>query len=88
MPTPLSPHGEFTTKEEAAFETGGALSTPKHRMEEAKDADFLMPEERKYPYKVKGQISCNLLKAAITRSAQNNETEVNKKAKALFNDHC
>lgn len=88
MTTPMSPHGEFTKKEEAAFESGGALSTPKHRKEEARDSDFLMPEQRKYPYKIKGQISCNLLKAAITRSAQYNETDVNKRAKALFNDHC
>lgn len=86
--TPMKPHGEFTAKEEAAFEHGGPLSSPKHRAEEAKDSDFLMPEERKYPYKIKGQVSCNLLKAAIVRSAQNNEMEVNKKAKNLFNDLC
>lgn len=87
-PTPMQPHGEFTGKEQAAFEHGGELSTPKHREEDAKESDFLMPAERKYPYKVKGRISCNLLKAAITRSAQNNEQEVNKKAKNLFNELC
>lgn len=86
--TPMSKHGEFTEKEESTFESGGKYSTPKHREEEAKESDFLMPSERKYPYKVGGKISCNLLKAAMSRSKQHGEMEVHKKAKGMFMDHC
>lgn len=83
----MSQNGAFNKKESAAFEPGGKLSTPKERKTD-NASDFLMPAERKYPYKVGGQISCNLLKAAMSRAMQNNEMAVHKKAKQLFMDHC
>ena len=80
--------GKFNSKEDAAFASGGKYSTPAKRQEDAKPSDFLMPSERKYPYKIAGKISCNLLKAAISRAAQNNESGVKAKAESLYHDHC
>lgn len=82
-----SPHGKFTPKEHAAFAPGGMYSTDKKRAD-APASNFLLPAERKYPYKVNGVISCDLLKAAISRSKQNNEMGVHKKAMDLYDTHC
>lgn len=78
----------FNKKEDASFESGGKYSTPEKRKTEAKSSDFLMPAERKYPYKEGGKISCNLLKAAMSRAGQNKEASVEARAKELFNEHC
>lgn len=78
---------KFNKSEESKFAPGGQYSTPKHR-EDAPASDFLMPAERKYPYKVNGKISCNLLRAAMSRAGQNNEGAVGNKAKELWETHC
>ncbi len=83
-----SNNGKYNKKDESAFESGGKYSTPHKRETEAKASDFLMPSERKYPYKISGQISCHLLKAAMSRAGQNSESAVESKAKALYNEHC
>lgn len=80
-------NGKFNTKEKAAFAPGGHLSTPKKR-ESVASSDFLMPGEKKYPYKIAGKISCHLLKAAMSRAGQNNESAVESHAKSLFQTHC
>lgn len=80
-------NGKFNNKEKAAFAPGGNLSTPKKR-ESVSPSDFLMPGEKKYPYKVGGKISCHLLKAAISRAGQNNESAVESRAKSLYDEHC
>lgn len=50
---------------------------------------FLLPKERKFPYKNKdGSINCRLLKAAISRAAQHGYPEVEKKARRLYQRHC
>lgn len=56
--------------------------------EENTSGDYLDGAAKKYPFKVQGRISCNLLKAAIVRSAQDGNSEVNKKARDLFDDNC
>ncbi len=84
----MNENGKFNQKETSAFKSGGMYSTPHKRETEAKASDFLMPAERKYPYKSGGKISCNLLKAAISRAAQNNEPAVKARATSLYNEHC
>lgn len=81
------PSGAFNSKEKKAFAPGGSLSTPKQRKDVPAD-HFLLPKERKYPYKANGQISCNLLKAAISRAGQNGEAAVESRAKKLYADNC
>ncbi|RTI15321.1 hypothetical protein CSW27_06060 [Thermus scotoductus] len=50
---------------------------------------FLMPKERKFPYKNKdGSINCRLLRAAISRAAQHGYEEVEAKARRLYQRHC
>jgi len=50
---------------------------------------FLLPKERKFPYRNKdGSINCRLLKAAISRAAQHGYSEVEKKARRLYQRHC
>lgn len=80
-------NGKFNNKEKAAFAPGGDLSTHKQR-ESVTPSDFLMPAEKKYPYKINGKISCNLLKAAISRAGQNNESAVEARAKKLYEESC
>lgn len=82
-----TPDNKFKGPETKAFAPGGSLSTPKQRKAVPSD-QFLMPAQKKYPYKVNGQISCNMLKAAMVRAAQNNETAVHSKAKRLYADNC
>lgn len=82
-----SPHGKFNKTEAAAFAPGGQYSTP-HQREGDNPSDFLDQADRKYPYKVRGRISCNLLKAAVSRSAQQGDTAINKRAKALYDENC
>lgn len=80
--------GKFSKRENKAFSSGGMYSTPHKRQVEAKASDFLMPAARKYPYKVGGKISCNLLKAAISRAGQQGEKQVEARARSLFEDNC
>ncbi len=47
----------------------GKFGTPKRR-KEAPATDFLMPKQRKFPYKVNGKIDKRLLIAAIHRAGQ------------------
>lgn len=50
---------------------------------------FLIPGERKFPYKNKdGSLNCNLVRAAISRAAQHDYSEVEKKAKNLYERYC
>lgn len=83
----MNAHGKFNKSEAAATGPGGSLSTPKKR--ELVPADhFLLPEKRKFPFKVNGKISCDLLRAAQVRAKQNGYTAVAKEAKSLFDKHC
>lgn len=78
----------FTNSETKQFDPGGPLSTPAQRQKVPAD-HFLMPDQRKYPYKDSdGKISCNLLRAAIARAGQNKQKAVEAKARSLFNNHC
>ena len=83
----MSPHGAFTNAETKQFDRGGPLSTPAERMKVPAN-NFLMPDQRKYPYKVNGKISCDLLRAAQSRAKQNGEPQVAEAAKRLFDEHC
>ncbi|MBW6395537.1 hypothetical protein KZX47_10290 [Thermus sp. SYSU G05001] len=50
---------------------------------------YLMPKERKFPYRNKdGSINCRLLRAAISRAAQHGYEEVERRARALYQKHC
>lgn len=50
---------------------------------------FLLPEERKFPYRNKdGSLNCNLLRAAIVRAAQHGYKQVEEKARKLYERHC
>jgi hypothetical protein len=77
----------FGKKENAAFNSGGEYSTPAKRRKDD-SGDFLMPAERKYPYKIDGKISCKLLRAAMSRAGQQGATGVAKRAKSLYTEHC
>jgi len=82
---------KFGEREESAFaygKRGGKYSTPKRRRERAKASDFLLPKERKFPYKIGGKISCKLLLAAIRRGGQHGYPEVQAKARKLYSSHC
>lgn len=83
----MNPSGKFDKTEKGAFEPGGTLSTPTKRMMRP-PTDFLLPAERKYPYKVNGKISCDLLRAAMSRAGQNKKAAVAAQAKAMFDQHC
>ncbi|NIA04110.1 MAG: hypothetical protein GWP09_02050 [Nitrospiraceae bacterium] len=78
----------FGTKENKAFGHKGKYSTPKQRKEKANSSDFLLPGERKYPYKLNGKIDCKLVRAAITRAAQNHESTVLAHAQRIYDQHC
>lgn len=72
----------FTNKEEGGM---GAYGTPKRR-EELPGSYFLMPKERKFPYKTSdGKISRRLLIAAIHRAAQYGYKDVESKAREILN---
>jgi len=77
----------FTELERKAVEEG-KYSTPKKRRTMAKASDFLLPKERKFPYKIRGKISCPLLRAAIRRAAQHGYPQVEAKARRLYNRYC
>lgn len=50
---------------------------------------FLLPEERKFPYRNKdGTINCRMLKGAMTRAAQHGYREVYEKARRLYQRYC
>lgn len=50
---------------------------------------FLLPGDRKFPYKNKdGTLNCNLLRAAITRAAQYGYASVESKARNLYEQYC
>lgn len=64
------------------------LKRPKER-KELPAHHFLLPKERKFPYKNKdGTINCRLLRAAITRAAQHGYPSVEKRARKLYEKHC
>lgn len=78
----------FNPNEKKQFAPGGSLSTPKERTQVPSD-HFLLPAMRKYPYKdSSGKVSCNMLRAAISRAGQNNESAVEAKARALLKSNC
>lgn len=60
--------------------------------EEMPSHAFLLPSERKFPYKKKvngqWQISCEGLKQAITRAQQHGYKSVEARARQLYNRHC
>lgn len=78
---------KFGAKENAAFASGGNYSTPAARRKDD-SGDFLLPKERKYPYKINGKISCKLLRAAMSRAGEYGQADVAKRAKALWTEHC
>ena len=78
----------FGTKENKAFGHHGIYSTEKQRRERASASDFLLPKERKYPYKLNGKIDCKLLLAAIHRAGQYHESAVLAHAQRLYDQHC
>lgn len=50
---------------------------------------FLLPGDRKFPYRNKdGSLNCNLLRAAIGRAAQFNYGSVEAKARKLYQQYC
>ncbi len=75
---------KFTPKIKKLFSRGGKYSTPEKRREEAKRGDFLMPGERKFPYKVGGKPSRRLLGAAVRRAKQYGYESVAKKAEGML----
>lgn len=52
-------------------------------------SSFLMPKERKFPYKTRtGSISCTGLLQAIRRAQQHGYPSVMKRAQSLYARHC
>lgn len=57
--------------------------------EQVPASHYLLPEERKFPYRNKdGSINCRLLRAAISRAAQHGYKEVEERARKLYQKHC
>lgn len=54
---------------------------------ESKSSDFLLPSERKYPFKANGKISADLLKATIVQAGKDGNNTIKQKASEIFNDH-
>ncbi len=75
---------KFTPRIKKLFARGGKYSTPAQRREEAKRGDFLMPGERKFPYKVGGKPNRRLLMAAVRRAKQYGYDSVAKKAEGML----
>ena len=64
------------------------LRRPSERKALPKDF-FLLPSERKFPYRNKdGSVNCRMLRAAIRRAAQHGYPEVERKARRLFQKYC
>jgi len=64
------------------------LRRPSDR-EKVKPSYFLLPKERKFPYKNKdGSINCKLLRGALTRAGQYGYKSVQSKAKKLYEKYC
>jgi|Deesub1362A_J573_1020465.scaffolds.fasta_scaffold01665_2 hypothetical protein len=64
------------------------VDRPSERQELPRD-HFLLPEERKFPYRNKdGSVNCRMLKAAMTRAAQHGYREVYEKARRLYQRYC
>jgi len=50
---------------------------------------FLLPEERKFPYRNKdGSVNCRMLRAAIQRAVQHGYRAVEQKARRLYKKYC
>lgn len=79
--------GKLNSTEQRAFAPGGSLSTPKQRLSRPA-TDFLDEANRKYPYKSDGKISCDMLRAAISRAGQQGKTSIENKARSLFKSNC
>lgn len=64
------------------------LDRPKERAELPAD-HFLLPDQRKFPYKNKdGSINCRALRAAISRAAQHGYRDVEERARRLYERYC
>lgn len=64
------------------------VDRPSEREELPRDY-FLLPKERKFPYRNRdGSINCKLLRAAMTRAAQFGYREVYEKARRLYDRFC
>lgn len=83
----MATNGKFNKKEKKAFAPGGSLSTEKQRLTRPR-GDFLDSANRKYPFKVGGKVSCDLLRAAQVRAKQNGHDDIAARAKAMFDKTC
>lgn len=64
------------------------IDRPSER-KEVPEKYFLMPSERKFPYRNKdGSLNCRLVRAAIVRAAQHGYPEVEKKARKIYEKFC
>lgn len=58
-------------------------------IEQLPSEDFLMPADRKYPFKgANGKVSCDMLRAIIARTQTSGEDDANGKAITLFKKYC
>ena len=95
-PTPANPEANIMAviAKSAPRISNAEWEAPPQSVRDELPADyFLLPSERKFPYREwqganKGAISCNALRAAITRAAQHGYAEVERKARELYNRHC
>lgn len=70
---------------------GGKWNPPKSKKARQKmpSSYFLLPKERKFPYKTKtGKISCKGLRQAMVRAQQHGYRNVYQKAKRLYKKYC
>jgi len=95
-PTPANPEANIMAviAKAAKKVTNAEWEAPPQSVRDELPADyFLLPSERKFPYKEwkgpnKGAINCNGLRAAISRAAQHGYAEVERKARELYERHC
>lgn len=87
----MSTIAKFTQKEKVYGNVPGSrtgkFATPKRR-QELSGSNFLLPNERKFPYKTSdGKVSRRLLIAAIHRAAQYGYHDVESRARRLLEEN-
>jgi len=87
---PADPTATVLSEEEEEFlsEDIAWVNDPEKRKKAPKDY-FLDPDSRRYPYKTwDGEISCTLLRRAMSLASLHGHTQIYERAKALYERHC
>ncbi len=87
---PADPTATVLSEEEAEFfsEDIAWVKDPEKRKKAPSDY-FLDPSSRRYPYKTwSGEVSCELLRRAMSLASLHGHTQIYERAKSLYERHC